>query len=167
MLCCLIRHFARNVACSGGSGGKELVAALSASGHLGGDGGADWALLTSRVACHFEHTVLDEPPNMPGMRARLAVTVWYPAQFAELRRVCLARCGGEDAFCASLSRCHRCARGAVRRPYVSCPSTASLGRRSSTPICCVPRLGKTAPIWCMTLLSGMGIGGSMLDTKQG
>ena len=85
---------------------KELQAALNGSGHLL-DGGAEWKLLTSRIAAHFEHAVVDEPPNAPGLRARLAVTVWYPAQFAELRRVCLARCGGEDAFCASLSRCHR------------------------------------------------------------
>jgi predicted secreted protein len=33
--------------------------------------------------------------------------VWFPAQFAELRRICLSQCGGEAAFCASLSRCHR------------------------------------------------------------
>ena len=87
-------------------GHKELLPALNASGHLL-DGGAEWKLLTSRVSAHFEHAVVDEPPNAPGLRARLAVTVWYPAQFAELRRVCLSRCGGEDAFCASLSRCHR------------------------------------------------------------
>lgn len=37
------------------------------------------------------------------------VTVWFPAQFAELRRICLRECGGEAAFCASLSRCHRSA----------------------------------------------------------
>ena len=37
----------------------------------------------------------------------MQVTVWFPAQFAELRRICLSECGGEAAFCASLSRCHR------------------------------------------------------------
>lgn len=36
------------------------------------------------------------------------ISVWFPAQFAELRRMCLSHCGGEAAFCASLSRCHRC-----------------------------------------------------------
>jgi len=39
----------------------------------------------------------------------LQVMVWFPAQFAELRRICLKECGGDAAFCASLSRCHRSA----------------------------------------------------------
>ncbi len=37
----------------------------------------------------------------------MQIYVWFPAQFAELRRICLSQCGGEAAFCASLSRCHR------------------------------------------------------------
>ena len=45
---------------------------------------------------------------MSGAAPAMQVTVWFPAQFAELRRICLSACGGEAAFCASLSRCHRC-----------------------------------------------------------
>lgn len=46
------------------------------------------------------------------------VTVWFPAQFAELRRLCLAGGGGEAAFAASLSRCHAwAARGGKSKSY--------------------------------------------------
>ena len=54
----------------------------------------------------------------------MQVTVWFPAQFAELRRICLSKCGGEAAFCASLSRCHRSAPSILSYPqsiYVCCP----------------------------------------------
>ena len=52
-------------------------------------------------------------------RGRAAqVTVWFPAQFAELRRLCLAEGGGEAAFAASLSRCHAwAARGGKSKSY--------------------------------------------------
>ena len=46
--------------------------------------------------------------HLSGAVPAVQVTVWFPAQFAELRRICLSACGGEAAFCASLSRCHRC-----------------------------------------------------------
>ena len=46
-------------------------------------------------------------PYDDSVLASSQVTVWFPAQFAELRRICLSECGGEAAFCASLSRCHR------------------------------------------------------------
>ena len=45
--------------------------------------------------------------HLSGAVPAAQVTVWFPAQFAELRRICLSACGGEAAFCASLSRCHR------------------------------------------------------------
>lgn len=49
---------------------------------------------------------------------RAQVTVWFPAQFAELRRLCLADGSGEAAFAASLSRCHAwAARGGKSKSY--------------------------------------------------
>ena len=50
--------------------------------------------------------------------AHAQVTIWFPAQFAELRRLCLADGGGEAAFAASLSRCHAwAARGGKSKSY--------------------------------------------------
>ena len=48
-----------------------------------------------------------EVGHLSGAAPAVQVTVWFPAQFAELRRICLSACGGVAAFCASLSRCHR------------------------------------------------------------
>ena len=48
-----------------------------------------------------------EVGHLSGAAPAVQVTVWFPAQFAELRHICLSACGGEAAFCASLSRCHR------------------------------------------------------------
>ncbi|BDA49325.1 probable 1-phosphatidylinositol-3-phosphate 5-kinase FAB1C [Coccomyxa sp. Obi] len=73
----------------------------------GCDDDVEWGVLMWHGHTHFDHTVVDHPPHMPGSRTRLSISVWFPAQFAELRRMCLSHCGGEAAFCASLSRCHR------------------------------------------------------------
>lgn len=56
----------------------------------------------------------------------LQICAWFPAQFAELRRICLSQCGGEAAFCASLSRCHRCV-FLVLWMAVLCPQDTTCG----------------------------------------
>ena len=54
-------------------GGKAArVGAAPAAGN-GSNGGAEWRVLMSHEHKHFDHTVVDDPPHMPGSRARLSV----------------------------------------------------------------------------------------------
>lgn len=59
-----------------GSVVKAGKGAASLSGNNGslGDGDAEWAVLEWNGRAHFDHTMVDDPPYMPGSQARLSVS---------------------------------------------------------------------------------------------
>ncbi len=50
-------------------------AGKAAAATAGGNGDTEWRVLTWQGRTHFDHTVVDDPPHMPGSRARLSVSV--------------------------------------------------------------------------------------------